>query len=80
MTHWGSIQARAYLEGLDKTMRALADNPDLGRERTDIYDGARSFPCGKHVIFYRVFAEGVIEIARVLHQRMDVFGQFNDEF
>lgn len=80
ITNWGSIQARAYLESLDKTMLALAENPDLGRERTEVFGGARSFPCGKNVIFYRAFAEGVIEIARVLHQRMDVLGQLSDEF
>ncbi|HCU67622.1 MAG TPA: type II toxin-antitoxin system RelE/ParE family toxin [Rheinheimera sp.] len=80
ITNWGSIQARAYLESLDKTMLALADNPNLGRERAEIYGGARSFPCGKHIIFYRTAAKDIIEIARVLHQRMDVLGQFNDEF
>lgn len=80
ITNWEGTQARAYLENLDKTMLALAGNPDLGRERSDVYVGARSFPSGKHVIFYRVSAQGFIEIARVLHQRMDLLSQFSDEF
>ena len=80
ITNWGGTQARAYLENLDKTMLALAGNPDLGRELSEVYVGARSFPSGKHVIFYRVAAQGVIEIARVLHQRMDLLSQFSDEF
>jgi len=80
ITNWGSTQARAYLESLDKTMLTLAKNPELGRERSEVYAGARSFPSGKHVIFYRANAQGVIEIARVLHQRMDLLSQFSDEF
>lgn len=80
ITNWGSKQARAYLERLDKTILTLAQNPELGRDRSEIYAGARSFPSGKHVIFYRAAAQGVIEIARVLHQRMDLLSQFSDEF
>jgi toxin ParE1/3/4 len=80
ITNWGSKQARAYLESLDKTMLTLAQNPELGRDLGEIYVGARSFPSGKHVIFYRAAAKGVIEIARVLHQRMDLLSQFDDEF
>lgn len=49
--NWGSKQARAYLESLDKTILTLAQNPELGRDRSEIYAGARSFPSGKHVIF-----------------------------
>lgn len=80
ITNWGVAKARAYLKSLDKTMLALAQNPDLGRERSEVYAGARSFPSGKHVIFYRTAAQGVIEIARVLHQRMDVLSLLSDEF
>lgn len=80
ITNWGSKQARAYLESLDKTMLTLAQHPELGRDRGEIYVGARSFPSGKHVIFYRAASKGVIEIARVLHQRMDLLSQFDDEF
>lgn len=61
-------------------MLTLAQNPELGRDRSEVYAGARSFPSGKHVIFYRTAAQGVIEIARVLHQRMDLLSQFSDEF
>ncbi|WP_337843679.1 type II toxin-antitoxin system RelE/ParE family toxin [Rheinheimera sp.] len=60
--------------------RKPAQNPELGRERSEVYAGARSFSSGKHVIFYRAAAKGVIEIARVLHQRMDLLSQFSDEF
>jgi len=58
---------------------ALAANPESGRRRDEIYVGAKSFPSGNHIIFYRISANG-IEVARVLHQRMDIQTQFSDDF
>lgn len=76
---WGSDQARTYLENLERTLLALAANPGSGRPRDEIHVGAKSFPSGKHVIFYRIAVSG-IEVARVLHQRMDIQTQFSDDF
>ncbi len=28
------------------------------------------FPQGSHIIFYRLAAEGIVEIIRILHKRM----------
>ncbi|RVU35484.1 type II toxin-antitoxin system RelE/ParE family toxin [Rheinheimera riviphila] len=78
-TNWGSDQARTYLESLDRTLLSLAANPGSGRPRDEIHVGAKSFPSGKHVIFYRISASG-IEVARVLHQRMDIQTLFSDDF
>ncbi len=85
ISRWGTTQARAYLAELDKTLQLLALQPELGRQRDEIAPGARSFPCGKHILFYRfASSDGIrpegIEVARVLHQRMDVLHQFHDEF
>ncbi len=85
ISRWGTTQARAYLADLDKTLRLLALQPELGRQRDEIAPGARSFPCGKHILFYRFApSDGIrpdgIEVARVLHQHMDVLHQSNDEF
>jgi toxin ParE1/3/4 len=80
ITRWGTAQARSYLAELDKTLRMLALQPELGRQRDEIAPGARSFPCGKHILFYRSAKPQGIEVARVLHQHMDVLNQFHDEF
>ena len=48
----------------------LTENPDIGKSRVELFPGALSFPVGSHLIFYRK-TDNQIEIARVLHKRMD---------
>ena len=66
------------LEAADKYIRAivsrfpmLASMPLLGRERGELSPSLRSFPVGRHVIFYRPMDNGV-EIARVLDGARDL--------
>jgi len=67
---WGAEQARIYAESLDSALMKLAQYPEFGRPRDELYINARSFPIEKHIVFYRVAQTG-IEVARILHQRMD---------
>ncbi len=72
---WGSTQAREYAQTIDAALLKLAQYPDFGRERSEIYRGARSFPIEKHIVFYQVSDNG-IDVARILHQRMDLSKHF----
>jgi toxin ParE1/3/4 len=54
---------------LNRCCQQLADNPDLGRACDDIRPGLRRMEHGRHVVFYRQNADGVL-ISRILHQRM----------
>ena len=47
----------------------LADNPALGRACDDVRPGLRRMECGRHVVFYRKDADGIL-VSRILHQRM----------
>lgn len=67
---WGSTQAKEYAQTIDAALLKLAQYPDFGRERGDIYTGAKSFPVEKHIVFYQISESG-INVARILHQRMD---------
>ncbi len=67
---WGVEQAKIYAESLDTALMKLAQYPESGRTRNELYVNARSFPVEKHIIFYRIAQTG-IEVARILHQRMD---------
>ena len=40
---WGSAQAKVYAQTMDAALLKLAQYPDFGRERSEIYRGARSF-------------------------------------
>jgi toxin ParE1/3/4 len=70
MSSWGNKQAKVYAQNIDAALIKLAQYPDFGRERNEIYKGAKSFPVEKHIVFYQSNDNG-IDVARILHQRMD---------
>lgn len=70
ISSWGNEQAKKYAQNIDAALTKLAQYPDFGRERNEVYNGAKSFPVEKHIVFYQVSDNG-IDIARILHQRMD---------
>ncbi len=72
---WGDTQAKVYAQTIDAVLLKLAQYPDFGRDRSDVYNGARSFPIEKHIVFYKVSDNG-IDVARILHQRMDITKHF----
>jgi toxin ParE1/3/4 len=66
---WGAEQALRYVADLQSCCQMLADNPEAGRVCDEVRPGLRRLEHGRHVIFYRPGAEGIL-ISRVLHQRM----------
>ena len=68
---WGKRQSGVYLDGLEASMRRLADMPGTGRRRDELHAGLRSFQFESHQIFYATDDDGIV-ILRVLHERMDV--------
>jgi len=55
-----------------RELQRAAGNPRIGRACDEIRPGYRKLAAGSHMLFYRVSVEGVIDVVRVLHQRMDV--------
>jgi toxin ParE1/3/4 len=68
---WGPDRADSYIDDLRDRMIWLTANSSAGKRRDDIAPGLLSTPQGSYMIFFRATA-GSIEIARILHQRMDV--------
>ena len=66
---WGEEQAVRYIDGLEACCQMLADNPELGRACDDIRPGLRRMEHGRHVVFYRQAAAGIL-VSRILQQRM----------
>lgn len=66
---WGVDQMVRYLDDLEACCRMLADQPALGRPCDDVRPGLRRMERGRHVVFYRADAEGIL-VSRILHQRM----------
>jgi toxin ParE1/3/4 len=73
VAHWGVDQAEAYVRDLQRAIEAAAANPRLGRACDEIRPGYFKRAIGSHIVFYRR-ADQLIDIARILHQRMD-FGR-----
>jgi toxin ParE1/3/4 len=68
---WGIEQAERYLKSVFACFEDLAANPHLGRQRDEVKAGYRSFPQGRHVVFYLVVPAG-IEVIGIVHQSADV--------
>lgn len=69
---WGIDQAEEYLRELQRAIDRAAANPRIGRACDEIRPGYRKLAAGSHTLFYRVTADGVIDVVRLLHQRMDI--------
>ena len=66
---WGRRQCNRYLRQLEDGCRKLADDPSRGRPCDEIRPGLRRSRVGRHVVFYRVEAGGIL-VSRILHERM----------
>lgn len=79
ITEWGIEQAEKYAKELHSCFEKLATHPNLGTSRSELGSNVKSFSKGSHVIYYRFNKKkNRIEIARVLHERMDVRRHLQD--
>ena len=69
--NWGQGQADRYLADLDAMFARIANGSAPSRPADELRPDLRKVPVGRHVMFFREVAE-VIEVVRVLHERMDV--------
>ncbi len=82
---WGSEAKRRYTETLAAAMRQVAAEPEgrVTRDCSDLVPGVRSFHLRHarlpdrskvrrpaHVVYYRALGVDLVEIVRVLHERM----------
>ena len=67
---WGKRQRDKYLGDIDECLYALAEEPGLGKKRSELRNGCYSYSVGKHVIFYHYNSE-ILYVLADLHERMD---------
>lgn len=70
--NWGTEQANRYILAVRDACASLADGRRRGRAIDDIRPGYRKLAVLSHFLFYRVADTGLIDVVRILHQRMDV--------
>ena len=69
-SRWGRSQRNHYLKQMDEAFNLIGGSPKIGKDRSHVLAGYRSFQQGSHVIYYQ--ESETIDIVRVLHERMDV--------
>ena len=67
---WGVEQADNYTLKIDEMCEFLFENRGLGRDRSEIFKGLKSYPVGSHSIYYIEQGSNIL-VVRILHQRMD---------
>ena len=67
-----SLQASGrFLTFLTNKLALLSKNPGLGRSRSDLREGLRSFPVGNYRVYYRQEKEDIVRILYVRHAARD---------
>lgn len=69
---WDVEQAEEYLRGLQHAIERAAANPRVGRSCDEIRPGYRKLAAGSHTLYYRLSPDRIVDVVRILHQRMDV--------
>jgi toxin ParE1/3/4 len=62
--------ADRLIEAISERFWMLGEYPDAGRSCEDLMPGARCFPAGKYLIYYRKMRRGV-EILHIVHGARD---------
>ena len=75
---WSETQGDRYYHLILDACQELADEKVAGKNYPDIMPAILGFKIGLHVIFYRKLKANKIEIARVLHSRMDLKSNMNE--
>ena len=69
---WSKEQADRYYDLIVNEFEFIADNFMSGKSTEKIRSNYRTTKIKSHLIFYRKVDNDIVEIVRILHQRMDV--------
>lgn len=75
---WSLGQAEKYIDGLFDCFDAIANSITQGKAVDYIRQGYRKAIYGRHIVFFRVGEDQIIEIIRVLHSSMDIENRLTD--
>ena len=70
--NWGRTQRNKYLSVMNSTFCDLADDVLIGQRYFNILNKYYKYQIGKHIIFYHRIDKNMIEIVRILHEKMDI--------
>jgi toxin ParE1/3/4 len=71
-------RADRFLTGMTAVLKRIAQFPQIGRKRDELYPGTRSLSYETYLIFYRLLADEV-EVLRVVSGYQDLSALFQDD-
>ena len=75
---WSLEQADRYYNLIFDEIEYISKNSNAGKSIEHIRNGYRVTKVKSHLIFYRMSDKGIIEVIRILHERMDIENRIND--
>lgn len=69
---WSEKQADKYYVMLLENCQFIADDPKIGKKYEEVNEDLWGLKANRHIIFYRILDEHLIEIIRILHEQMDL--------
>lgn len=69
---WDDKQAEKYVREIQRAIDRVVDSPEIGRACDEVRPGYRKHAVGAHTLYYRIAGVEMIDVVRILHQRMDV--------
>ncbi len=70
-TEWGAEQAEKYIRELWAVIEEQSCDLTKSVDISDVREGYRKVMSGSHMVFFKVTNGGVLDVARILHQKMD---------
>lgn len=76
---WSVEQADRYYDLIFDEIEFISENPNSGKDYSNIRIGYLYSKVKSHFIFYKInLKENLVEIIRILHQQMDIENRLND--
>jgi toxin ParE1/3/4 len=72
LNKWSKEQADRYYDLILEEIEFIADNFMTGKSAAQTRKNYRVTKIKSHLIFYRKVENEIVEIVRILHQRMDI--------
>lgn len=77
--NWSFEQAERYFDMIMDEIEYIAKNPKSGKDCNDMRKGYFRTQIKSHFIFYKINPKlDIVEIIRILHQRMDIESRLNE--
>jgi toxin ParE1/3/4 len=76
--NWSLEQADRYYNLILDEIEFIAENFESGKSVDYIKKGYRASFVKSHIVFYRKSINNVVEIIRVLHQKMDIENRIDE--